>query len=72
MLYKEIDSKETEINQLKNLLKQSTNPKQQALIRTDLARIENGYKAEKDNAYYLDFGFKDRKRSMNTTVKWHK
>ena len=59
MLYKNIDSKELEINQLKNLLKQSKNPKQQALIRADLARIENGYKAEKDNAYYLDFSFKD-------------
>jgi len=64
MLYKEIDSKETEINQLKNLLKQSRNPKQQALIRTDLARIENGYKAEKDNAYYLDFGFKDSSNNI--------
>jgi len=64
MLYKEIDSKETEINQLKNLLKQSTNPKQQALIRADLTRIENGYKAEKDNAYYLDFGFKDSPRNI--------
>ncbi|HHS92530.1 MAG TPA: NERD domain-containing protein [Campylobacterales bacterium] len=61
MLYKNIDSKEAEINQLKNLLKQSTSPKQQALIRADLARVENGYKAEKDNAYYLDFGFKDSK-----------
>ena len=52
MLYKNIDSKESEINQLKNLLKQSKNPKQQALIRADLACVENGYKAEKDNAYY--------------------
>ena len=59
MLYKNIDSKEPEINQLKKLLKQSKNPKQQALIRADLARVENGYQAEKDNAYYLDFAFKD-------------
>jgi hypothetical protein len=59
MLFKDIDSKTKEISQLKNLLKLSQNPKQQALIQTDLARLENGYKAEKDNAYYLDFGFKN-------------
>ncbi len=64
MLYKNIDSKESEINQLKNLLKQSKNPKQQVLIRADLARVENGYKAEKDNAYYLDFSFKDSPRNI--------
>jgi hypothetical protein len=64
MLYKNIDTKEPEINQLKNLLKLSKNPKQQALIRADLARIENGYQAEKDNAYYLDFGFKDSPRCI--------
>ncbi len=59
MLLKDIDSKTEEINQLKDLLNLSKNPKQQALIKADLARVENGYKAEKDNAYYLDFGFKD-------------
>jgi len=64
MLFKDIDSKKEEINQLKNLLKQSTNPKQQNLIKSDLTKIENGYKAEKDNAYYLDFGFKDSPRNI--------
>ena len=59
MLFKDIDPKTEEINQLKNLLELSKNSKQQALIKADLARIENGYKAEKDNAYYLDFAFKD-------------
>ncbi len=64
MLYKNIDSKEPEINQLKNLLNKSKNLKQQALIRADLARIENGYKAEKDNAYYLDFNLKDNPHNI--------
>lgn len=59
MLFKDIDSKKDEITQLKNLLKQSNNPKQQNLIKADLTKIENGYKAEKDNAYYLNFAFKD-------------
>jgi len=59
MVYKTIDTKDKEIKELKELLKQSTNSKQQALIRADLRRIKNGYQAEKDNAYYLDFAFKD-------------
>ncbi len=64
MLLKEIDSKVEEINQLKKLLKESNNPKQKSLIKTDLTRVENGYKAEKENAYYLDFGFKDNKHNV--------
>jgi len=59
MLFKDIDSKTEEIKQLKNLLHLSKNPKQQALIKANLARVENGYKAEKENAYYLDFAFKE-------------
>ena len=64
MLYKTIDSKEKEINQLKALLTQSKNPKQKAIIKIDLQRIENGYRAEKDNAYYLDFYFKDSPKNI--------
>ena len=64
MLFKDIDSKAEELNQLKNLLNLSKNPKQQALIKADLARVENGYKAEKDNAYYLDFKLKDSPRNI--------
>ena len=64
MIFKTIDLKEKEITQLKELLTKSKNPKQQALIRADLQRIENGYKAEKDNAYYLDFSFKDNPRNI--------
>ena len=64
MLYKEIDSKEKEIYQLKTLILQSQNPKQKNLIKTDLARVVNGYKAEKDNAYYIGFRFKESPRSI--------
>ena len=59
MVYKTIDSKNREIEELKELLEQSANSKEQTLIRADLKRIQNGYQAEKDNAYYLDFAFKD-------------
>jgi len=64
MIYKDIDSKDREINQLKKLLKESKNPKQQVLIQADLKRVQNGYLAEKDNAYYLDFGFRDSLRNI--------
>jgi hypothetical protein len=59
MIYKTIDSKNREIAELKELLNQSKNSRQQTLIKADLRRIQNGYNAEKDNAYYLDFAFKD-------------
>ncbi|CAA6818335.1 MAG: Unknown protein, partial [uncultured Sulfurovum sp.] len=59
MLYKDIDSKEQEIHQLKTLILRSQNPKQKNLIKTDLARVVNGYEAEKDNAYYIGFRFKE-------------
>ena len=64
MLYKDIDSKEQEIQQLKTLILRSQNPKQKNLIKTDLARVLNGYKAEKDNAYYIGFRFKESPRSI--------
>jgi len=64
MIYKDIDSKDKELNQLRKLLKNSKNPKQKALIEADLKRVQNGYLAEKDNAYYLDFGFKDNPRNI--------
>lgn len=64
MLYKDIDSKEQEIQQLKTLILKSQNPKQKNLIKADLARVLNGYKAEKDNAYYLGFHFKESPRSI--------
>lgn len=64
MLFKEIDSKIEEINQLTRLLEQSNSSAQKSLINADLTRVKNGYKAEKENAYYLDFGFKDNKHNI--------
>ncbi len=64
MLFKEIDSKTEEINQLRKLLAQSNSPTQKSLIKADLTKVENGYRAEKDNAYYLDFGFKENKHNI--------
>jgi len=57
MILKEIDSKDNEINTLKKLLLISQSEKQKALISKDLKTVENGYKTEKENAYYLDFHF---------------
>jgi len=59
MIFKDIDSKDEEINTLETLYKQSQSDKQKQLILKDLKALENGYSAEKDNAYYLDFAFKD-------------
>lgn len=58
--------KETEkqINILKGLLQKSDSFAQKKLIQTDLKRIENGYKSEKENAYYLDFEFKNSTHSI--------
>ena len=61
MIYKELDSKQNIINTLENLLKTSQSEKQKALIRQDLQALKNGYEAEKQNAYYIDFYLKDSK-----------
>ena len=62
MIFKDMDSKEEEINILKRLIKQSKSEKQKLLILKDLEKLKNGYKSEKDDAYYLDFAFKDNKK----------
>lgn len=64
MIFKEIDSKEKEINTLRELLKKSNSESQKSLIQKDLLSLENGYIAEKENAYYLDFHFESRERSI--------
>ncbi len=64
MIFKQIDDKSKEISTLKNLLKLSGSEAQKKLIAQDLKRLENGYKAEKDNAYYLDFAFEDGERNI--------
>lgn len=62
MVLKEIDSKDQEINALKKLFDESQSAKQKALIAKDLKTLEKGYLAEKENAWYLDFHFKDKDR----------
>jgi len=64
MVWKEIDSKNNEISVLKKLLLESNSEKQKSLISKDLTTLKNGYKAEEENAYYLNFHFEDRKRSI--------
>lgn len=64
MIFKQIDDKSKEIYTLKNLLKLSGSEAQKKLIVQDLKTLENGYQAEKDNAYYLDFAFGDGERNI--------
>ena len=51
MIFKEIDTKEREIKTLKELLEKSNSESQKSLILKDLQSVENGYIAEKENAY---------------------
>lgn len=64
MVLKKIDTKDQEIDTLKQLLAKSNSEPQKRLIREDLTKLENGYKAEKEDAYYLDFHFENRDRLM--------
>ncbi len=66
MILKEIDSDahKSDIRVLNNLLKNSTSDKQKALISQDIAKLENGHKAEKDHAYYIDIYLKDSENSV--------
>jgi len=65
MILKELSNEiEKQINVLRNLLKNSDSVAQKKLIQSDLKRLENGYRSEKDNAYYLDFEFKDSTHSI--------
>lgn len=64
MIFKQIDDKSKEISTLKNLLKLSGSEAQKKLIAQDLKTLENGYKAEKDNAYYLDFALEGGERNI--------
>ena len=62
MIYKPFGTEQKkQIQTLKELLRQSNSPEQQHLIKSDLVKLENGYRSEKENAYYLDFEFNDSK-----------
>lgn len=64
MVWKDIDSKDNELDTLKQLFKNTSSEKQRSLIKQDLVSLENGYESEKENAYYLNFHFEDRKRTI--------
>ena len=64
MVLKDIDNKAEDIKILKNLYNKSSSEKQKKLILKDLKTLESGYLSEKDNAYYLDFEFKDSKKHI--------
>ena len=61
MIFKNIDDKSKQIQTLNNLLSRSKSEAQKRLIGADLKRVESGYEAEKENAYYLDFEFEKSK-----------
>jgi len=62
MIFKKIDKKDHEISTLKELIAKSKSESQKALMKKDLISLENGYLAEKENAYYLDFHFEEKER----------
>lgn len=61
MILKNIDSKDESIKILEELLNESTSDKQKYLIESDLKNLRNGYQKEKENAYLIDFEFKNSK-----------
>ncbi len=61
MILKHIDDKLKQIQTLKDLLSKSKSEAQKRLISADLKRMKSGDKAEQENAYYLDFEFKNSK-----------
>ena len=65
MIYKAF-TKETEetIKTLKDLLKKSKSDSQKKLIQSDLKKVENGYIAEKENSYHLDFHLGESKNHI--------
>jgi hypothetical protein len=64
VILKQIDDKSKQIETLRDLLFKSKSQAQQKLIDADLKRVEAGYKAEIDNAYYLDFAFEKSKNVL--------
>lgn len=64
MILKQIDDKSKQIDALRDLLSKSKSEAQKKLIDADLKRVEAGYQAEKENAYYLDFAFEKSKNIL--------
>lgn len=64
MILKHIDDKSKQLETLRGLLVNSKSETQKKLINADLKRVESGYQAEKENAYYLDFVFEKSKNVL--------
>jgi superfamily II DNA helicase RecQ len=64
MILKEIDDKTKEIKTLEKLIKESSSEKQKILIKKDLTTLKNGFEAEKDNSYLINFYLKDAKNTI--------
>lgn len=64
MILKQIDDKSKQIETLKELFAMSKSEAQKKMIDADLKRMEAGYQAEKENAYYLDFAFEKSKNVL--------
>jgi hypothetical protein len=59
VILKKMDDKQDQLSYLKERLNHTTNDYEKQKIQHEMNMIKNGSYAEKGNAYYLDFDFKD-------------
>ena len=64
MILKQTDNKTSQLKILEKLLEESTSDSQKELIKKDYYKLKNGYEAEKENAYLIDFYLKDTKNTI--------
>lgn len=64
MILKQTDNKTSQLKILEKLLEESTSDSQKELIKKDYYKLKNGYEAEKENAYLIDFYLKDTKKTI--------
>ena len=64
MILKQTDNKTSQLKILEKLLEESTSDSQKELIKKDYYKLKNGYEAEKENSYLIDFYLKDSKNTI--------
>ena len=64
MILKQTDNKTSQLKILEKLLEESTSDSQKELIKKDYYKLKNGYEAEKENAYLIDFYLKDTENTI--------
>ena len=64
MILKQTDNKTSQLKIVEKLLEESTSDSQKELIKKDYYKLKNGYEAEKENAYLIDFYLKDTKNTI--------